>query len=244
MAEAREQAALAPKEPYWPYRMGELYLAADSIAKAEAALRASLDNDPGYAPALALISKLYYDTGRHQDAIRLLEAARTRAGDVGLPPALLAGLALHYEAMDRPDLSRQALAGVPRTAGRGTVSALVYVLLRGDRPDSASGLAVAARDDNPRSAANQNNFGITRLRAGDPEGARKAFTEAIRIDPKLPGPYYNLAILEKFYALDDAAGAKWYRAYRERSSNDPDSLAAVFGKPASHELAGEENSPR
>jgi len=241
MAEAREQAALAPKEPYWPYRMGQLYLAADSTAKAEAELLVALEHDPGYAPALSLISKLYYDTGRHEDAVRLLEAARTRAGEAGLAPPVLAGLALHYEALDRPDRSRQVLAGVPRGAEKGTVSALVYVMLRGDRPDSASGLAVEARDENPGSAANQNNFGITRLRAGDPVGARKAFMEAIRIDPKLPGPYYNLAILEKYYALDDGAGAKWYRAYRERSSSDPDSLGSVFGKPPSRELAGEEN---
>jgi Flp pilus assembly protein TadD len=100
--------------------------------------------------------------------------------------------------------------------------------------------------DEPKRAANQNNYGITRLRAGDPDGAREAFQKAIKLDPTLPGPYYNLAILEKFYLFDDAAAAKWYAAYRARSSDDPDGLAHVFAAPAAGNAApaaGEETHP-
>jgi len=176
-----------------------------------------------------LLSKIYYDTGRHQEAIEMLEAARKREGGFGgaMPPALLAGLALHYDAIDRPDLAAPIVSTLPRP-DRELGPTAVYLTLRGSSPDSATAMASTVLDKDSKSAVNQNNYGITRLRAADPEGARKAFMNAIDRDPKLPGPYYNLAILEKFYMLDDAAAAKWFRLYWERSTEDPDGLAQVF----------------
>jgi len=224
--EVREQAALAPDEPYWPYRLAEIYVEADSATRAEAALATCLRRDATYAPALALLSRLYYRSGRHAEGVALLEAARTRtsAAPGGMPPALLACLALHYEALGRHDLAAVVVAEAERTEPGPARSALVYVTLRGENPDSADGPARAAVDDDPRSAPAQNNYGITRLRAGDPKGARSAFLRAIELDPALPGPYYNLAILERFYLFDDDAAARWLAAYRERSSDDPDGL--------------------
>jgi tetratricopeptide (TPR) repeat protein len=242
--EAREQAQLAPAEPYWPLRLGELYLAADSTGKAEAALKASLQRDHFYAPALSLLSKLYFQSGRHQEAIEMLEAARSQPDRFpgGFPPELLAGLALHYDALDRTDAARGLMAGLPRNARRGTGTAQVYLALRGEAPDSATDLAETMVRDRPKSAASQNNYGITRLRSGDPESARRAFLEAIEIDPRLPGPYYNLAILEKFYLFDDAAAARWFARYRERSSLDPDGLAEALGA-SEKKLAEKKETP-
>ena len=111
-------------------------------------------------------------------------------------------------------------------------SAGVYVALRGDAPDSASAAAAGLVREHPQSAVNQNNYGITRLRAGDPEAASNAFLLAIELDASLPGPYYNLAILEKYYRLDDAAAERWFRKYRERATDDPDGLAQGFEKSA------------
>lgn len=236
--EAHAQAALQPAEPYWPYRIGELEIEVDSLAAARTALESSLARDPAYVPALSLLSKLDYDSGRHESAVKLLEAARTRPGafPTGLPPVLRAGLALHYDALDRPDLARAALAGAGDLGDGG--SALVFLTLRGDQPDSAAKLASSALHDDPHSAVNQNNYGITRLRASDPDGARKAFLKAIDLDPRLAGPYYNLAILEKYYLFDDDAAAKWFGLYWDRSQADPDGLAGIFGKGASRPLAG------
>ncbi|MBI1795901.1 MAG: hypothetical protein HYR74_02505 [Candidatus Eisenbacteria bacterium] len=229
--DAREQAALAPAEPYWPFRLAELAFAADSAAAGEAALHASLARDPDYAPALGLLSRRLYDTRRHDEAIAMLEASRTRlvARDATLPADLTAGLALHYEALGRGDAARAVLAA-PHADRAGAREALVYLMLKGDHPDSAADLAAAALDDDPKSAVHQNNYGITRLRAGDPARAEKAFLAAIELDPALPGPYYNLAILAKYYRMDDAAAARWFDAYRRRGTSDPDSLAQVFAK--------------
>jgi len=231
--EARDQSSVDVTEPYWPYRLGQVYAESDSMARAESALRSALRRDPSYAPALALLSKLYYATGRHQEGIELLEAARTRAGAFpdGVPPALLGGLALHYEALGRHDLAAAVVAGAQGSDPGKAHSALVYVTLRGENPAAATDLARAAVDDDPRSAANQNNYGVTKLRAGDPKAARDAFLKSIEIDPKRPGPYYNLAIVERFYFLDDEAAARWLKAYRERSSEDPDGLFKLFAEP-------------
>jgi len=236
--EIREQAALDPAQPYWPYRIAEVYLEADSAAQGEAALETALARDHGYAPALALLSRLYFDSGRHAQAISRLEAARLAPG--GLPPALLAGLALHYDAIDRTQEARAAVSQIPRSERRDAGSALVYLTLRGERPDSATTLADAALDQDAKSAANHNNLGITRLRAGDPVAARRAFLKAIDLDPRRAGPYYNLAILEKYYLFDDRTAARWFKAYAQRSRQDPDSLFAVFLKGERPKLAGKE----
>ena len=228
--EVEAQSASAPGEPYWPYRLGELELAVDSLSAAESALKASLARNATYAPALALLSKLYYSAGRHQEAVALLEPVRSRpdAFPEGARQILLAGLALHEEALGRADLAGAAVAQAQPADAQHAGSAIVYVLLRGEAPDSAAALAAAAVRADPRSAVNQNNYGITRLRAGDPVSAHRAFLAAIERDPDLPGPYYNLAILEKYYRFEDDDAARWFDAYWKRSHADPDSLFGVF----------------
>jgi tetratricopeptide (TPR) repeat protein len=228
--EARERVATHPGGPYWSYRLGQLYVEADSLPAAEAALKSALDRDPGYAPALALLSKLYFETGRHQEAVQMLEPVRSHPESYpsDVRQVLLAGLALHQDAIGRPDLAGATIPRAPDPDLKRAGPAMVYLRLRGDHPDSAAGLAGETLREDPRSAVNLNNYGITRLRAADPPSARRAFLEAIERDPGLPGPYYNLAILEKYYALDDAAASGWFRDYWKRSHEDPDSLLGVF----------------
>ena len=241
LAGAREKCASAPNEPYWPYRLAEIYVEADSTGPAEVALRESIRRDAHYAPALSLLSKIYFESGRHPLAIHLLEAARAgsaeRPGEA--PPELAADLAIEYDAID--DLSRatQTMAEA-RGDSKSLESARVYLTLRGTHPDSAASLAADAVRDDGRSAANHNNYGIAQLRAGDVEAARRSFQQAIDLDPKLAGPYYNLAILDEFFVFDDEAALRWFRAYRERSRDDPDSLQAVFERIGSTRLVGKD----
>jgi Flp pilus assembly protein TadD len=227
---ARAQAAQLPDEPFWPYRLAELNLAADSTRAAEAALRVALVRDRSYAPALALLSKIEFDAGRHAEAIRMLEDARARVEDFpdGFPPQLVSGLALHYDAIGRVERADSLMATIATGDRKAVREAGVYLALRGADPAAAAAPAGADLKDNPKSAVRHNNYGITRLRAGDPVAARKAFDQAIALDPSLPGPYYNLAILEKFYLFEDREAARWFQAYRQRSNADPDSLAGVF----------------
>jgi tetratricopeptide (TPR) repeat protein len=240
MLTPREQAAANPAVAYWPYRMALEHEAADSGAAAEADLREALAREARYAPALARLSGLLYRQGRHEEAVRILEPVRAHpeAFEPEARAALLAGLALHEDALGRLAEAGDAIAAAgDADAAR---SAAVYVALRGEKPDTATPLAERAMHADGHSAANQNNRGITLLRAGDPEGARKAFLAAIDRDPALPGPYYNLAILEKFYRLDDDAAARWFDGYWSRSHADPDSLLGAFRVSSRPALAREE----
>jgi tetratricopeptide (TPR) repeat protein len=222
----RARIALEPNEAFWHYRLGVLHSEAGSPREAEAALRAAIALVPAHAASLALLSRVCFAAGRHAEAIRDLEAARA-AFPAGMPAALLEGLALHYDAVDRIEDARATLAAAPEGDRGG--SARVYLKLRGDVSPETDALAAETAKLGPKSAANQNNLGIARLRGGDPDAAARAFEKAIDIDPALPGPYYNMAILEKFYRFDDAAAARWFGRYRERASADPDGLAGLIG---------------
>jgi Tfp pilus assembly protein PilF len=105
---------------------------------------------------------------------------------------------------------------------------LTFVTLRGETPTEGATMArdAASRDD--RDPVHWNNLGVSRLQLGDVAGASEAFERAVALDPTLPGPYYNLAILTKFFLLDDGTARDWFARYRTLSTDDPDGLAEVF----------------
>jgi len=236
--ETREAARLAPTEPYWPYHLAEIFAAADSTPAAEEALSDALARDPAYAPALALRSSFDARAGRHEAAISLLEGALARpdAFPDGPPRELVESLALHYDALGKHDRAQALLTSA--RAGKGAPSpALVYLTLEGARPEDAAPLAERAVKNDPRSAVNQNNWGITLLRNGDPIAARRSFEWATRLDPRLAGPWYNLAIVQKYYLFDDSTAASSFAEYWQRSRRDPDGLAVIFGRTEKKPLA-------
>jgi len=224
LIETRTRAAADTTEPYWPHHMAEVYAGIDSTAAAGGWLRESLARDPDYVPSLALFSENAYRMGRHEEAIELLEAARERQGP-RFPVPLLAGLAVHYDAIGEVEQVEPLIFRLDAAGAKAVVSYLH--LRRADRAKAAEAARAAVAAD-PRSAANHNNRGITQLLAGDPEGARASFEAAIELDPSLPGPYYNLAILERFYLMRDAEAAVWFERYWALSREDPDALEPVF----------------
>ena len=241
LRETREAASLAPAEPYWPFHAAELLAGADSLAGAEAAIGDALARDPDYAPALTLRSRLDDRAGRHVEAIHSIEAALARPGAFpsGPPRELIEGLALHYQALGKGDRAQALLAGAPPRRGAPS-PALVALTLDGAKPEDAAPLAEAAVKNDPRSAVNQNNWGVTLLRNGDPLAAKKAFEWATKADPTLAGPWYNLAILHKYYLFDDSTAAASFAEYWQRSHRDPDGLAALFGRTPPKPLAQDE----
>ena len=206
----------------------------------EARWRERLARDPADAAALTRLSRLLHEQGRHAEAIELL--APVRDGAVKLSSAdraaVLAGLALHEAALGRDDEARAVLRLLPDDAAP-SVSA--YLAVRGARADSALALTERALRGAPESSAHRNNRGIALLRAGDADAAQREFERAITLDPARPGPYYNLAILERYYRQDTAAARRWFQAYWTRAKDDPDSLFAELGaaKPARVAEGGE-----
>jgi tetratricopeptide (TPR) repeat protein len=223
-AETRAQMALAPREPYWPFHLGELYLAADSTALAINNLNSALAKDPLYAPAVSLLSKIYYDTKMHAQAVTLLEDYLARNPQA--PDALHASLALHCEALGDVAKADAALDGTAADA-QATAGARALASLRHN--DSTAMMEASRRAlDHEKSAANHNNYGIALLLAGRPVEARDAFRAALDIETALPGALYNMAIVEAFYFFDDGAAREWFARYRRVASDDPDNLKAHF----------------
>ncbi len=195
----------------------------------EASWRARLAREPADAAALTRLSRLLYEQGRHAEAVALLEPlregrVRLASGDRA---AALAGLAMHEAALGRDDAARVLLASLPADAAPGVAA---YLAVRGFATDSALAATERALRVAPESAVLRNNRGIALLRAGDADAASAEFERAIALDPARPGPYYNLAILERFYRLDTATAQRRFQQYWSRSHADPDSLHAELGR--------------
>jgi tetratricopeptide (TPR) repeat protein len=224
LSSARTHMQLAPREPYWPFRMGELYAASDSAAQAVSFLNAALTVDPSYAPAAVLLSRIYYDAKMHAQAVSLLDDFL--AHNAAAPDAVRAALALHLEALGEIDRAQSVLSACA-SESRDAHVARTMIALRGS--DATAALAAARQAlDADQSAANYNNYGIALLYAGRPLEARDAFGKALDLNEQLPGALYNLAIVETFYFFDEATGREWFARYRQYASEDPDNLKARF----------------
>jgi len=223
IARLETKAAERPAEPYWPFRVAEIHAGAGDAAQAETSLRAALARDPDHAPSLSLLSKLWFEAGRHDEAVALLEQAAARKP---LPEPLRVALALHYDALGEVGTADSLVNGLDgdwATDG----AALTYLHLRGDDFLRSEETARKALDAEP-SAVNHNNYGIALLYGGRPDEARKHFLKAEDLDPALPGPLYNLAIVDRFYRFDVDGARKWFARYRELADDDPDGLADVL----------------
>ena len=222
---SREERAAAPAVP----QAAASDAAPVSAAAAEAGWRERIAREPGDAAALTRLSRLLYEQGRHGEAVALL--APVRDGQVKLPAAdrsaSLAGLAMHEAALGRDAEALSVLSTLPDGAAP---SVAAYLAVRGGAADSALAATERALREAPESAALHNNRGIALLRAGQADAAQREFERAIALDPTRAGPYYNLAILERFYRLDTAAAQRWFQAYSARATADPDSLRSELGR--------------
>jgi tetratricopeptide (TPR) repeat protein len=226
IAALQQKAMERPDDAYWMFRIAEVQLASGDAAAAETALGFALQRESEHAPSLALLSKIYYDSARHAEAVELLESAQARTGS--LPDELVAALALQYEAIGRVDLSDRLADSLGSRLADWSKngSAVAFLRLKGNEFRSAEDVAKHALEADPKSAVNHNNFGIAKLYAGDPEAARKSFLTAVELDPELPGPLYNLAIVDRFYFFDDDHARDWFTKYQRLSDDDPDGLAS------------------
>ena len=221
--ESRAEQTGAPRKHARARRDGAAPAAPASVQPAadpgEAAWREVLVRDPEDAAALTRLSRLLYEQGRHAEAVELL--APVREGSVKLTnadrAAALAGLAMHEAALGRESEALALLSGLPGNAAPGVAA---FLAVRGVDADSALTATARALRSGPESAALRNNA----------EAARAEFERAIALDPARPGPYYNLAILERFYLMDTGAAKRWFHEAWSRSHADPDSLRPELGR--------------
>jgi len=230
MAELEREQTLTPSEPYWAFRVGELAAESGRVEEAEHAWKRALAIKADYAPALSHLTRKLYREDRHLEAIELLEDLC--ASSAGCREELLAALALHYEAIGEQERAESIVLPY-RIHGdhwKSMGATITYLTLQGAAFAEAPRLAERALTSSPESAANCNNFGIALLQEGRPEEARNYFLKALEIEPRRPGPLYNLAIVERFYFFDDDASLSYFARYRELSDDDPDGLGELFGE--------------
>jgi tetratricopeptide (TPR) repeat protein len=221
-----EHIAVAPEEAYWPYRAAEIQIALDQPGQAQASLEQALGLDADYSPALLLLSKLHYQTGRYELAVSLLDAALSRSTND--PDALRIALAINLEALGEIEAAQVLLAQCSQDPALRP-GAETFLRLRGDEYLESRDIAETALGADPESASNHNNLGIALLYDGEPEAARESFLRAHELDPQIAGALYNLAIVETYYFYDREKGRAWFERYAELESDDPDELGAVFG---------------
>lgn len=231
-----ENIAVTPEEAYWPYRAAEIQIAMDQPGQAQASLEQALTLDADYSPALLLLSKLHYQTGRYEHAVSLLDAALSRS--TRDPDALRIALAINLEALGEIEAAQELLAQCSQdpTLRPG---AETFLSLRGDEYLESRDIAETALGADPESASNHNNYGIALLYDGEPEAARESFLRALELDPQIAGALYNLAIVETYYFYDLEKGRAWFERYAELQSDDPDELGAVFGVDLAAAMSGD-----
>jgi len=196
-------------------------------------LDTALTLDPNYAPAVTLLSKTWYDAGQFNQAAQLL---RTHlASNPEAPDVMRVALALNLQALSQPDASAEVLATCSTNSG-ALSTAKTFATLQGSEFLTSLAEAAEAVQENPDSAANHNNHGISLLYVGQPLAAREAFQRALDLEPELPGGLYNMAIVENFYFFDPTASNAYFAQYREVTKgqplSDPDDLGTILGQDA------------
>jgi len=222
---ARSMGYQAPDQPFWPHRLAELHLAEGSADSAVSFLDQALALDPDYLPSVSLRSQVYYSQSEHQAALSLLQATHDRLG--ALPDELIAAMALNYEALEDFEQADALFASLdPRRETNEGV--LLYHQLGSEDYLESLELAQRAIQHEPTVAAHHNNYGIALLYDGRPDEARAHFQEALKLEPSLAGPLYNLAIVERFYLFDDDLGRDYLNRYLAIANDDPDGLVEAF----------------
>ena len=199
--------------------------------QAEQALLAAIAAEPHHAVAIGLLAKLYYAQGRYAEGVEALRVAQEQPDQFEKSDRakLLAMLALLQEALGESVAAREAVVRAHEASAREASSTALYLELRRPTAAGPEELSRTVERSAAGDAAALNNVGIAKLRRGDVDGARRAFESAIARDSALPGPWYNLAILEQWWKHDRDAASRRFAQYWRLSHDAPDGLVAVFG---------------
>lgn len=228
---ARARQALSRTPSSAAALLGDLYASDDSTAAAGRWYDLSLELDPENAPARLAAAAVRHASGDWESARALLTPLSSADRSKDLRLLAVAALALVDEASGESERALRETDIVARDAEEiddrelraMALSAAVAVRLRSDDFDRALPWAENAAKLR-EGAIERNNLAIARLHQGRPADAREELLQARELDPRLPGPLYNLAIVESAYFLDLEAAQDWFEQYSRLATDDPDGL--------------------
>lgn len=197
--------------------LARIYLRENKVAQAVESLEAYLRAHPDDRQATLLLGSSQMALGRHARAAQLMEEALKKGDDPATRALLgmsLAGsgqfapAAAELEATLEKDPAQVqagvALVGLYLASGQGTKAAQVAERLIKQRPNNP-GLT--------------NLLGSALAAKGDIAGARVAFEQALKLDPKFNEPQLNLARLDIDQRAYDAAQARLNALLRKDEKN-------------------------
>ncbi len=201
----RDEAALQTEaktthsaEPF--YQMALLRAGQGQTEPALAALKASLDRDPAYAPSLTLLAKLLHDSGRSAEGVHYFESKKLDT----LPDAVRLNVALLYADVGNTLKARKLLQGTAQgTCADAANANLAYLDLVDDQNATAAQRLeknLGAYADNPEIV---NNVALARLRAGDVETGARLLRELTEKHPEFAPAQLNLALVLRNYLFDE-----------------------------------------
>jgi Flp pilus assembly protein TadD len=180
--------------------------------EAEAEYRRILANDPGNDPAAVDLARLLGETGRLDEAERILDGVLAKDPRDGM--ALAARFQLETKRGDEPARLKTARALADARAGdRQTLIEIAEVLADANDPARAAVCYALVLEQTPQPQAGLlGQLGYERLRAGDLDGAQTAFAAASKLKPAEPRPVYFLGLIARKRGDDATARAYFTRA--------------------------------
>jgi predicted AlkP superfamily phosphohydrolase/phosphomutase/Flp pilus assembly protein TadD len=166
--------------------LGLIHLQAKRYVEAEKAFKSAIERNPSYASPHYNLRRLYFETGRYDEAdAELWRAVELKLRDSAGAVDRAAG---DYEAHAAPDRAAALLAEARRRFpgdARLTVHRLA-VLVGNARCSEATAEGREAADRFPSDARVQAFFGLSAACAGDSATAKRALQRSLELDPNQP----------------------------------------------------------
>jgi tetratricopeptide (TPR) repeat protein len=192
--------------------LASIYRLEGKNREAEAGYRRILADDPDNDAASVDLARLLGDTGRAEEATRLLSSVLARDARNGM--ALAARFQQETTRGDGAARLETAKALADAAAGDPqTLLAAAKLLAEAGDPARASMCYELVLDQTTQpDAALFGQLGLARLRAGNLDGAEAAFTEVAKRRPAEPRPVYYLGVIALKRGDSAAARAHFERA--------------------------------
>ena len=175
-------------------------------AEADAHCRALIGEQPGFAPALALLGTLAEAAGRKEEAAGWIAQAVAAAPDYVDARVMAARLALERsDAEGARSLAADGLARQPRNAALWRLAG--HAELAQGRAQAAVDAFAQALAQEPVHAETHYNYGVAMRMAKNPKEAGRAYQRALFFAPDLVDAEYNLGVLLHELGHPDAANA-------------------------------------